>query len=211
MIREDSRYRLLVEGSDDQHCVLHLMKRHGVDWADTTALLPHVHDCKGFESVIASLALSAKSYERLGVMVDANTDIPHRWLQVREGLDRVGVVLPAAPEASGIIVPGIYADWKVGVWLMPDNQSHGQLENFLAKLVPAGDRCWGYAREVTQHAKERGARFPDKDICKADIHTWLAWQETPGLPFGTAITAKYFAVDSVEALAFVDWFKRLFL
>ena len=32
MIRENSPYRFLVEGPDDKHCVIHLMRRHGINW-----------------------------------------------------------------------------------------------------------------------------------------------------------------------------------
>lgn len=210
MKREESPHRLLVEGRDDEHCVLQLMRRHNVDWDNPQAVLPRVHDCGGFDPLRASLTVSAKSYARLGIMVDANADIHHRWDQVKGELRKVDVLLPDNPDSSGVIVSGIQSDWKVGVWLMPDNQNHGQLEDFLGRLIPADDTCWVYACEATRHAKGIGARFPEKMFSKANIHAWLAWQESPGLPFGMALTAQYFRVDSVEALAFVHWFKCLF-
>ena len=210
MTREDSPYRLLVEGRDDEHCVLQLMKRHDVDWDNAGAVLPRVHDCGGFDPLRASLSVSAKSYGRLGVMVDANADICRRWNDVKRELHKVGVALPDQPAPGGVIIPGLQSGWRVGVWLMPDNQNRGQLEDFLGRLVPSDDSCWTHACEATRRAKELGARFPEKVFCKANIHTWLAWQESPGLPFGMAITARYFGVDSAEALAFADWFKRLF-
>lgn len=208
--REESPYRLLVEGRDDEHCVLQLMKRHDVDWDDPKAVLPRVHDCGGFDPLRASLIASAKSYERLGIMVDANADIHHRWSQVKNELHKAGVDLPGLPASCGVVVPGMYSDWRVGVWLMPDNQEQGQLEDFLGRLVPADNKCWVHARETTRRAKELGAGFPEKMFSKANVHAWLAWQESPGLPFGMAITAQYFRIDSVEAIAFVDWFRRLF-
>lgn len=169
-----------------------------------------MHDCGGFDPLRASLTVSAKSYERLGIMVDANADIYRRWNQVKSELDKVDVALSDSPASGGVIIPGMQSDWRVGVWLMPDNQNRGQLEDFLCRLVPANDRCWAHACEATRRAKDLGAAFPEKVLCKANIHTWLAWQDTPGLPFGMAVTARYFCVDSVEALAFSDWFKRLF-
>ena len=45
---------------------------------------------------------------------------------------------------------------------------------------------------------------------KGVLYTWLAWRDQPGLPFGTALTARIFAHDSAAALAFVGWFKKLF-
>ncbi|HCO96424.1 MAG TPA: hypothetical protein DIU00_21205 [Phycisphaerales bacterium] len=210
MRRENSSYRLLVEGADDKHSVIHLMKRHGIDWDNSTDLLPHVHDCGGFDPLVKSIQVSVKSYKRLGIIVDANFDVDKRWQQVTNELSKMDITLPESPNQDGTIITGMYTDWKVGVWLMPDNQNKGELEDFLSKLVPLDNECWLYADEVTKHAKQIGAQFSDKLFSKARIHTWLAWQRNPGLPFGTAITAKYFGADSQEALKFAKWFNLLF-
>jgi len=45
---------------------------------------------------------------------------------------------------------------------------------------------------------------------KAILHAWLAWQSNPGCPYGTAITAHYFAHNAELAMRFVDWYARLF-
>lgn len=102
MIREDSPYRLLVEGRDDQHSVIHLMKRHGIDWDNPGVTLPCVYDCQGFPLLRASLSVSAKSYERLGIMVDANADLLQRWIQVKDNLAQAGVILPTSPDPAGV-------------------------------------------------------------------------------------------------------------
>ena len=211
MVTAHSPYRLLVEGADDKHTIIHLMTRHGADWNSSERFLPYVDDCGGVDPLIETLAVAAKSgYKRLGVVVDANADIAARWDRIRTALAKADVSLSENPGPDGIVVAGMTRDTKIGVWLMPDNQGRGQLEDFLAKLVPPNDGCWAHACEATRRAKEIGAMFAEKDLCKASIHTWLAWQESPGLPFGTAITAKYFGVDSPEALKFVNWFKQLF-
>jgi hypothetical protein len=211
MVTKQSPYRLLVEGEDDKHTIIHLMTHHGIDWNSATAVLPYVEDCEGIDSLVRLLPVAAKSgYKRLGVVADANSDLAARWTQVRTALVATGLDLPENPGPDGMVVVENAWDIGVGVWLMPDNQNRGRIEDFLISLVPPADGCWGYACGATQHAKELGAKFSDKDFCKANIHTWLAWQETPGLPFGTAITAKYFGVDSPEALRFVAWFKQLF-
>jgi hypothetical protein len=99
---------------------------------------------------------------------------------------------------------------QVGVWLMPDNQRDGTLEHFLRELVQVDDSLFAHARQATAGATQNGARFAIQDTPKAEIHTWLAWQETPGLPFGAAVGAHYFLHDQAIANAFVDWFKRLY-
>jgi hypothetical protein len=173
MTRENAPARLLVEGRDDKHSVIHLMMRHNMDW-DSVVEAPYVSDCEGVEPLLELVPISAKSYPRLGVIIDANNEMQARWNSVKNRLDSVGVILPTSPDPNGTIVNGFYQDWRVGVWLMPDNDSHGKLEHFLKKLVPSTDQTWGYTQEVIEHAKEIGAKFPDKKSLKARIHTWLS-------------------------------------
>jgi hypothetical protein len=91
---------------------------------------------------------------------------------------------------------------------MPNNQESGSLETFLVKLVPAGNACWQYAVQATQTAIGKGCIVGNE--AKAALRAWLAWQDAPGLPFGTALKAGIFNHDSPEALSFVLWFKQLF-
>jgi len=53
-------------------------------------------------------------------------------------------------------------------------------------------------------------RFSDLAKPKAVIHTWLAWQEEPGKPLGTAITAKYLDAGVPEVNDFINWLRQLF-
>jgi len=121
------------------------------------------------------------------------------------------VSLPESPEPEGTIVPGRSPQSRIGIWLMPDNSSAGALEDFLSELVPADDPTRGYADEAVVEARRRGARCQPKDHAKSYLHTWLAWQEEPGLPFGTALKAEIFAKESANARRFVAWFNRLFV
>ena len=75
-----------------------------------------------------------------------------------------------------------------------------------------GDLLFDYARESTENARAHGARYPEAvgETMKAVLHTWLAWQEEPGLPYGTAIRAAVFRHDSEVAECFVRWFRRVF-
>lgn len=93
---------------------------------------------------------------------------------------------------------------------MPNNTDSGMLENFLQGLIAEGDKLLPVAQEATSKAIVADRRFPEIHEQKAVMHTWLAWQEKPGLPFGTAITAQYFQHDTKTAQAFVNWFRKLF-
>jgi hypothetical protein len=205
-----SPYRLLVEGPDDRHVVIHLLRRHGYDWDDARKIRPYIEECGGLEKLLDATPVTLKgTYPRLGIIVDANSDPDRRWRQLQERTRRAGLELPPRPAAEGTLVPG-RKNSRVGVWLMPDNSTPGILETFLGRLIPEGDAIWTYAGEAATEARRRGAPCPAKYETKSELHTWLAWQAEPGLPPGTAIKAQMLRHDSPEALRFIAWFDRLF-
>jgi hypothetical protein len=208
-----SPYRLLVEGSDDQYSVIHLMARHGYDWDAPSSHRPFVHNTGSLSLLLSELPVTLKDQrlQRIGALVDADTSAPNRWSQIREYAKRAEISLPISPQTEGLIVEGFQPGSRIGFWLMPDNSSPGNLESFLRKLVPEEDRTWAWAEEVVHEARQRGARCKPVDHLKSALHTWLAWQEEPGLPFGTALRAQVFRHDSEDALRFVAWFNRLFV
>lgn len=209
--RPESPYRLLVEGSDDHHSIIHLLKRHGFDWDDETTVRPYVDATGSVEKLLRTLPVALKSsYERIGVVLDADSRLPNRWAQLQSSAGHAGVDLPEAPDPGGTIADGFRPGSRVGLWLMPDNRDPGTLESFLARLIPDGDPVWPYADEVSAEARRRGGRCRDTDHLKSALHSWLAWQEDPGLPFGTALRAQLFQHDTPDALRFVSWFRRLF-
>lgn len=209
-----SSYQLMVEGSDDSAVVRHLLQRHGYNWNDGASVRPHVSWLEGVEKLLETLPVAVKESRtrRLGVVLDADLSHLDRWRAVTDRLRPLGLQLPEQPEPTGTVVPGLLPGTEVGIWLMPDNLTKGTLEDFLAKLIPAGDPCWDLAHQTATQARghygDRGC--PEKDHAKSHMYTWLAWQREPGRPFGTALTAQILGHDSAEALAFLAWFRRLF-
>jgi hypothetical protein len=207
---EDSPYRLLVEGSDDRHSVVHLLKRRGFDWDDETTVRPYVSDENGIDKLLRAVPVTLKgTYERIGIILDADSDPAARWEQVRARARRAELDLPASPDPQGTIIQ--QHGRRFGVWLMPDNASAGALEHFLGRLVPQGQPLWVYADEATKKARELDAPCLERDHAKSVLYAWLAWQEEPGRPFGIALKAGLFETESADALRFVAWFNRLFV
>jgi hypothetical protein len=203
------RHLLLVEGRDDEHVFYALLGHHQVleDF--------EVVNKKGIDNLLGTLptVLKGSDLERLGVVIDANTDIRARWTALRNILLNAGNVnVPAAPDPNGTIVTLERPDrtLTVGVWLMPDNQLDGMLENFIEFLVPPSDTLWPRAEECVAQIPERERRFPHEHRIKAYVHTWLAWQEEPGTPLGLAITKRYLDADVPYAHQLMDWIRRLF-
>lgn len=214
----DSRSRLHVEGPDDSHAIRHLLIRHGIDYDQKPwpVEFPRIEVVGGkpdlLDGVETAVRLSAG--RSIGFVLDANSSVQNSWHAVASHLREVGMEAPDLIPQEGFVGEVGEAEYyraRVGVWLMPNNRRDGKLEDFLRDLVEERDLLLPYAEEAATHAKEElGAGFSANDADKAVLHTWLAWQKEPGLPYGTAMRARFFGDDSPAAQAFVSWFRAVF-
>ena len=202
-----SHWTLYVEGKDDENALAHLLVRHGFPWS----IRENVVASGDREKVLRAIRVSvpAGTGKSLGFVLDANGDPGGTWQSVVSRLASVGVQVPRAIPASGFVGESKEFAARVGVWIMPDNQRSGALEDFLKDLIRQGDRLIAHAEDSTGEARMRGARFGESSTKKAVLHAWLAWQKTPGLPYGSAIRARYLRIDSEAARQFVAWFGHL--
>lgn len=101
---------------------------------------------------------------------------------------------------------------RIGVWLMPNNRDRGMLETFLQELIPDNrSGLLDHARQSTDAAKEKhNAPFLPVHRDKAVVHTFLAWMNKPGRPFGVSFQNGSFDSKANLACRFVDWMKKLF-
>lgn len=214
MASKDERSHLHVEGPDDLHSICHLLIRHGIDYDQRPwpEHFPRILEMGGKDPLLDGMetAVSVSNNRAVGFVLDANSSLQDRWDAVSLRLKRVGIDIPDEIPHNGFVGEALTYRARVGVWLMPDNQREGTLEHFLSDLVREADPLLTHAEESTRRARELNARFPELEVNKAVLHTWLAWQETPGLPYGSAIRARYFQHESQAARKFVDWFCRVF-
>lgn len=208
------RSRMHVEGPDDQHSIVHLLRHHGIDY-DPKPWPPEFPEFKpigGIRELLEGIgtAVQLSTGRAIGFVLDADSPLLDRWQAVRDRMRAVDVAAPPQPPPEGFIGESGTYRCRVGVWLMPDNQHDGKLETFLQTLISEHDLLIDHASGATERAKQLGAEFRHSDRLKAIIHAWLAWQEAPGLPYGTAIQAKYFRHETPVAGVFVAWFRRLF-
>ena len=201
---------LLVEGSDDEHVLKHLCGNRGVPPLD------EVKNHGGVDRLLDSFPVRLKASEDgdiVGVVIDADTDLASRWRSLRGRLIEVGYEgVPENPTPDGTILDPPVGTLlpRVGIWMMPDNRNRGILEDFLRFLVPEGSLLFEHVKSSVAAIPDGERRFSKLTEPKALIHTWLAWQDEPGKPLGTAITARYLdpAVAQVDVL--VSWLNRLF-
>lgn len=204
---------LIVEGDNDMHVVFALRDKHQ---------LPKNFEVKALRSVEQVILgipgrIKESNLNVLGIVIDADTDLNKRWREVKAQFEEFGYKFPDSPKASGTIIESpdkiLPYPQKVGVWLMPNNQLTGAIEEFMQMLIRDNDLVWAAAQEATAKVEtdlEVKIRFSTKARSKALIHNYLAWQKEPGKPLGFSITKKYFNADAALAQQFIKWLNDLF-
>jgi hypothetical protein len=202
---------LLVEGVNDKHVLIHLCTNLNI-------LQPFkIKPKEGISNLLYTLPVEIKEsgIEILGVIIDANSDMKARWQAIHNHLEEAGYQdIPALPDPAGTILEAPIDTTsllpRVGIWIMPDNQSNGILEDFLLSLVPDDSILYQHVEKSIGSIPDEERRFSESAEPKAKIHTWLAWQENPGLRMGTAIDARAFILDDPRVERLMTWLKELF-
>ena len=206
----DSHSRvLLVEGTDDMHVVIQLSKREH---------LPHnfcIIETGGIDKLLDAIEVEADVAERrvMGIMLDADERPNSRWQSVTDRLNELRREehfdlpdLPEQPKSTGTILDGTL---RIGIWLMPDNGSTGELEDFVAKMIPGADPLWPLSEQYIDDIPSNHRKFKSKKTLRAKVHAWLATRERPRL-MGPAIEAGDLDISVANATTFVDWLRELF-
>ena len=195
---------LLVEGTDELHVITKLLERHR---------MPAPFEIRpkgGFSELHASIfnELNEPGRRTLGIVADADDQIDQRWQSISDQLTQAGCQVPKDLANDGSVFAGP-SETKVGVWLMPDNRDAGELEDFVAAMIPPDDAVWPLARQYIDGIPEEARRFKPGKLTRAYVHAWLSTRERPR-PMGTAIAASDLRHDSQHAASLVGWIGRLF-
>ena len=161
---------LLVEGTDDEHVVKHLCKRHDLEIVSSKNYRdgddrPLAKEYGGIDQLLDQVlsVLKESDLERLAVVLDADEDAQSQWSRLRDRLRGAGYKeTPDRPSPEGTVfsVPIDQRNVLLGVWIMPDNRLPGMLEDFLAFLVPEGDRTLPHVDRFLGGIRRRTVYFP---------------------------------------------------
>ena len=180
-----------MEGATDKRVIPYLMEANGVAWEPDGQPVVHIEPNNGIEALlrqgVIESELRASGLEALGVMVDANGGADRCWGRIRDRCRGEFECLPEEIPEGGLEVD--HPDGaRFGVWIMPDNRFCGMLEDFLIRLIPeACEDLHRLAQHCVAEAARNGASFRDVHRRKAEIHTWLAWQDEPGRQLHQAV------------------------
>ena len=175
------------------------------------------HTGRGIEALKIALGLlldnTDSGVSNIGIVVDADSDVNARWDAFHNIAKNAGECkFPSKPPQSGHITNIVREKHpiRLGIWIMPNNENEGMLEHFVSDLIPDGNFLWQKAEADVIAIPETERLFPSIHTQKAKIHTWLAWQETPGRPMGIGVAAGWFDHQSPLAQSFIAWIKELF-
>ncbi len=196
---------LLVEGQDDEHVVQHLCRR------SQPISSFHIENKLNIDNLLDSIKQEVRvpSRKAVGILVDANDCLNSRWQAVTDRLDQAGLEVPHSPELVGTIIDGTTRTPRVGIWLMPDNTSPGELENFVSKMIPDDDPVWPRSQCYIDGIPRDDRKFIEKKIMRAKVHAWLATRTEPR-KMGAAIGGRDLHVDGTLSTAFANWLRQLF-
>lgn len=198
---------LLVEGNDDQHVLWNLFKSYSIPVSFS------VEQCGSDSGVFKELGVRLKgsTTQAIGIVLDADVHPEGRWNSIKGVLKKFDYPeIPDEPQSYGALVAR-EGKPRIGIWLMPDNVTQGMLEDFVCLLIPDGDELFNYAKTCINDMSSDLRLFKDAHQSKAEIHTWLAWQQDPGTPMGLAIQKKYLKPDQGKVPDFLKWVERVFL
>jgi len=210
---------LHVEGRNDLFTIANLLEKHSFQIKNSPRDV-EIHksalddQTSGRDELLKLIgtAVKASTDNAVGFVIDADHSSAATWSSVQQHIQSaIGAKfkLPKTFPVEGFVADLADLKSRVGVWIMPDNLSGGILEDFLQRLIADKDPLLPIAKKATSDAKKAGAKFKAVAASKSVIHAWLAWQENPGCPFGTAIKAQYFDHQAKTAKAFIAWVRRL--
>jgi hypothetical protein len=199
--------KLLVEGAEELRVIPQLMEANGVTWNRGEEPL-NIINCDGVENLLKPKYISAQlktpnGLTHLGIVIDADEEPDNRWKSLYNACLPNIPNLPQNLPAAGLIIT-LESGIKFGVWMMPDNQSREMLETFLAYLVP-DNNLWQYTQNKVIEAKQQGATYRDYHLDKANIHTYLAWQDPPGKQLHDAVKQRILNQSHPQSANFLRW------
>lgn len=216
-----SKHLLLVEGINDKSFFEEFCKRNGLD-TQVTVAPPRDLDAQknSKQAAINHLPLLLKQLqdgqlERLGLIVDADqiadgNGFDNTVKQVSNALAAEGFATPPKRLPKGGLAfthPDGLPDF--GLWVMPDNQNEGILEDWIGQSLHQDEQVlFDHARVTVQALKS--PRFKPIRQRKAEIATWLAWQANPGEGLYYAFKDKLLEPGSALYLGLREWFDEIF-
>ena len=200
---------LLVEGMSDEHFVSQLRKK--LDLGLDFEIVNTGRLSKLVDAIYPMVVTGGRDV--VGLLVDADREDNPSWPKIKCRLTESNICVPPIPDPIGIVIEATDQRPKVGVWLMPNNHSEGELEDLVIDMIPDDDLIWDmsvtYVDKVVREIDQNRRKFSDRKTNRAKLYAWLATSKQPP-HIGAAIGAGDFDLTNDRCQTFVDWLLRLY-
>lgn len=206
---------LITEGKDDLHVITSLCEI--LDIPEEFK----IRDGEGFENILKFLPIlfnfgnfdGINDINRLGIVIDADTNIESRWTSISGIFCNSNYKLPPYPDTYGAVTSNTKNIIPiVGIWIMPDNTGNGMIEDFFKYFIPADDLLLPHINSSIDQLNSEPFSYIPQPRSKAEIRTWLAWQKKSESRMGYALREKKrnFNFNNDISGKFIIWLQRLF-
>lgn len=214
---------LLVEGDADKRFFEAICKSQGLDTDVQVAPPKEVggqHNTK--QGVIKHLSVLVKQLEdgsikHLGVVVDADYEGEHGLGFTRTVEQVTNVVKKLGFDSAkkvdeahgGLVFPHSDGLADLGLWVMPDNQQEGMLEDWIKHcIIQAEQPVFQHATKVIESLDS--PKFKPIHRSKAEVATWLAWQKSPGHGLYYALEEQLIDPNNTLFLGLTNWLAHIY-
>ena len=199
--------KVLVEGRTDEFLIGILLKEFGINQPTLTGCGGKKKAVENFENLVKGTG------EFAGIILDADTSAVNIWNSIRNRLLRSDLRFEG-PGSNDDIPVGIKKEGlilntkpRIGVWIMPNNEGEGEVEDFIINLISSSDKIWELADEYIEKACSIDSTIKKKS--KAKLYSWLAACDPNRQP-GAALDVSRLNWDNENWKNFESWAKRLF-
>lgn len=212
---------LLVEGPNDKFFFEALLRKNKLEKIITTSPareLGGFNTKQGAINLLPSLVqnLIDGNTERLGLIIDSDTvqnggGIDLTLTQIADKIVSFGYERkPIRSNHGGFLFPSTDGLPAIGTWVMPNNKDEGTIEHWISKLVNTPQKPL-FTDACAAVGKISTPLFPPIRKPKAEVATWLAWQEIPGKGLDYTITGDLLNNSDQQYVNLLNWVKEVFL
>jgi hypothetical protein len=200
---------LIVEGQEDENFFKQLLRNLNLQDVEVKS------NPSGKGNAITTFASSIKlenraSNSRLGLVVDA--DFAINGGGSASTLNTINAIInsPFTQLTGGGLKTVIQSkpSLKAGLWIMPDNSNDGYIEHFLeGTFLSSENSRMQYAKQAVQSALTSANGFPVQPIHigKANVGTYLAWQNPPRMSFANCLSKNLIDSNANSYVAIANW------
>lgn len=219
---------LIVEGSNDKTFFENLCKAYNLnvhvkvsnplDFSFSGAFNSKRGVIDSLDHLLPFLEDADSAIQKIAVILDADITGENRGgfketiAQIKEKTSKFGYKEVHKYINNGVEIPHSDKGMNpLGVWIMPNNKADGTIEDWIkSKILASETDLFNHACYTVKDLTNK--KFSQNSIVKAEIATWLAWQNQPGRTIAYALKEgeELLDINHESFKELISWLKAFF-